>query len=212
MERKTRIPTQKRSLEKYEKILDAAFILFNEKGFYNITTADIGKKAGVATGSVYSYFVDKKEIYIEVLNRVSDKFYAPTHDFWEENRSISLNDEERIKNLFKVFIKLMMDCHNFSKLFHDDMMALELLDEDIAAIKVVNQKKRDQSTRDVFNIIQIPFKDEEAPEVFLHYCNVLIDDVCHEVLFDSAIRNTDIYIEQTVDLLYKLLLNLAVVK
>jgi len=209
MERKTRIPTQKRSLEKYEKILDAAFKLFNEKGFYNITTADIAKEAGVATGSVYSYFYDKKGIYIEVLNRVSDKFYAPTHDFWVENRSINLKDEESIKNLFKVFIKLMMDCHNFSKLFHDDMMALELLDEDIAAIKVVNQNKRNQNTRDVFDIIQFPFKDDEASEVFLHYCNLLIDDVCHEIIFDGLIKNPDTYLEQTVDLLYKVLLNLA---
>ena len=103
----------------------------------------------------------------------------------------------------------MMDCHNFSKLFHDDMMALELLDEDITAIKVISENKRDQNTRDVFNIIQIPFKDEEAPEVFLHYCNMLIDDVCHEILFHSSVKNPETYIEQTVDLLYKLLLNLA---
>lgn len=211
MEKKTRMPTQKRSLEKYEKILAAAFTLFNEKGYYNITTADIAKEAGVATGSIYSYFVDKKEIYIEVLKRISDKFYAPTHDFWEENGPVNLKEEESIKGLFKVFIRLMMDCHNFSKLFHDDMMALELLDEDIAALKAVNQKKRDQNTRDVFTIVQIPFKDEEAPEVFLHYCNILIDDVCHEILYDDSIKNPDFYIEQTVDLLYKLLKNLVVI-
>jgi AcrR family transcriptional regulator len=43
MERKTRIPTQKRALEKYERILEAAYKLFNEKGYYNTTTADISK-------------------------------------------------------------------------------------------------------------------------------------------------------------------------
>jgi len=209
MERKTRIPTQKRSLEKYEKILNGAFTLFDKRGYYNITTADIAKEAGVATGSIYSYFVDKKEIYIEVLKRISDKFYAPTHDFWEENRPLKIEDEVGIKNLFKLFIKLMMDCHDFSKLFHDDMMALELLDEDIARIKAENQKKRNQNTREVFTIIELPFRDEVAPEVFLHYCNILIDDVCHEVLYDEAIKDTNIYLEQTVDLLYKLLKNLT---
>ena len=43
MEKKIRIPTQKRALEKYNRILEAAYKLFNEKGYYNTTTADISK-------------------------------------------------------------------------------------------------------------------------------------------------------------------------
>jgi len=209
MERKTRRPSQIRSQDKYEKILAAAFLLFNEKGYYKITTADIAKEAGVSTGSLYSYFVDKKEIYIEVFTRISDKFYAPTIEFWEENGPINLKDEESIKKLFKIFIRLMMDCHNFSKLFHSDLTALELLDEDIAAIRTMSENKKEQNTRDVFELIKIPFKNKEASDIFLHYCNVLIDDVCHSILYDNTIKNTDLYIEQTVDLLYKLLQNLA---
>lgn len=209
MERKTRMPSQKRSLDKYEKILAAAFKLFNDVGYFNITTADIAKEAGVATGSIYSYFVDKKEIYIEVMKRICDKFYAPTRDFWEESGAINLKDEESIKKLFKVFIRLMMDCHNFSKLFHDEQTALAFLDKDVAEIIEINQNKRNQSTREVFDIIKIPFKDEEAPGIYLHYCNVLIDDVCHSILYDNTIKNIDVYIEQTVDLLYKLLQNLT---
>ncbi|MBP1736224.1 MAG: TetR/AcrR family transcriptional regulator [Oscillospiraceae bacterium] len=209
MERKTRMPVQKRSLEKYEKILDSAFTLFNEKGYYRVTTADIAKEAGVSTGSLYSYFVDKKEIYIEVHQRISNQFHLPTHSFWEISGPYQLKDEKRMKDLFKLFIKLMMDCHNFSKLFHDDMTALDLLDKDIAAINAESLKKRDQNTRDVFDIIKIPFKNEEAQNIFLHYCNLLIEDVCHGILFDDYIQDSGTYIEQTVDLLYKLLQNLA---
>ncbi len=209
MERRTRMPLQKRSIEKYENILKAAYTLLNEKGYYNITTADIAKEAGVATGSIYSYFADKKEIYIEILKRLNKQFFSPTHDFWIDKGPIELKDEEGIKKIFKTFIKLMMEYHNFTKLFHDDMMALELLDEDIAAIKKQNLKQREQNTRDVFEIIKIPFKNEDASKVFLHYCNLLIEDVCHEILYDKSIKDVDIYIEQTVDLLYKALQNLT---
>lgn len=209
MDRKTRMPSQKRSIEKYENILKAAFTLFNERGYYNITTADIAKEAGVATGSIYSYFEDKKDIFIEIMKRINKKFFSPTHDFWTDNGTIELKDEVSIKKIFKKFIKLMMEYHNFSKLFHDDMMALELLDEDIAVIRKENLKQREQNTRDVFEIIQIPFKNEEASKVFLHYCNLLIEDVCHEILYDKTIKDIDIYIEQSVDLLYKALQNLA---
>lgn len=209
MEKKTRVPVQKRSLEKYEKILTAAFHLFNERGYYNITTADISKEAGVATGSIYSYFVDKKEIYLEVIKRLTDKFFIPTHEFWAENGPIDLKDEESIKNLFRKFIKLMIDCHDFSKLFHDDMTALELLDEDIAFMRERNQEVRNQNTKDVFAILHIPFKNEEAEEIFLHYCNLLIDDVCHELLYNKNVINKEIYIVQAVDMLYRLLCNLT---
>jgi len=206
---KTRIPTQKRSLEKYEKIIAAAYKLFNEKGYYNTTTTDIAKESGVAIGSIYSYFLDKKEIYMEILKRISDKFEAPTHDFWTQKGSIAAMDEQEIKALFKIFIEIMMECHNFSKLFHDDMMALELLDEDIAKIKKQNENIRNQRTRDVFDIISIPFHTPEGSDIFLHYCNLLIDDVCHTILYDEAVPDKEIYLQQTVDLLYKSFQNLA---
>lgn len=210
MKKKTRRPTQKRSIEKYEKILSAAYKLFNEKGYFNITTADIAKEAGVATGSIYSYFTDKKEIFIEILNRINNKFTSPTHDFWKEKGPITLQNEASVKHLFEIFIKLMMDYHDFSKLFHDDIAALDLLDSDIRAVRRTSEMYRHQRTREIFEMIQIPFKDEESSDVFLHYCNLLIDDVCHTIIYDTSIEKKDLYIEQAVDMLYKALQNLTI--
>jgi AcrR family transcriptional regulator len=210
MEKKTRKPTQKRSIEKYEKIVAAAYKLINEQGYHNITTADIAREAGVATGSIYSYFTDKKDIFIEILRRVEEKFIAPTHDFWEARSPINLQDEESIKNLFEIFIKLMMDSHDFSKIFHDDITILDILDPDIRAIRGESHARRQQRTIEVFEMIQIPFKNPEASNVFLHYCNLLIDDVCHTVLYDNTIEDKNLYIDQAVDMLYKALQNLTV--
>ena len=66
-----REPKQKRSIEKKNKIIETALILFCEKGFYNTNTAEIAKAAGVSTGIVYNYFTDKKEIFLEAINRYS---------------------------------------------------------------------------------------------------------------------------------------------
>lgn len=63
----TRKPQQKRSIEKRAKILEAAFILFCEKGFEGTNTAEIAQYAGVATGTLYSYFSDKLDIYKTVF-------------------------------------------------------------------------------------------------------------------------------------------------
>lgn len=58
-----RKPQQKRSIEKKAKILEVAFVLFCERGFEKTNTAEIAKHAGVSTGTVYSYFNDKIDIY-----------------------------------------------------------------------------------------------------------------------------------------------------
>ena len=52
----TRIPVQKRSIEKRKRILEAGFQLFCEKGYYKTNTIEIARHAKVSTGTVYSYF------------------------------------------------------------------------------------------------------------------------------------------------------------
>lgn len=209
MEKKIKKPTQKRSIEKYEKIIEAAFKLFNEKGYFNTTTTDIAKEANIATGSVYTYFNDKKDIYIEISNRISKNIFEPTESFWEENKKLDFKDIKNVKKIFKIFIKDMMGYHNFSKLFHDDMTALKLLDKDIALLDKKDSKTRIERTKNILSILSIPFKSEEASNIFLHYCNLLIDDVCHEILYDNSIKDVDLYINQAAEMLYTLLKNLS---
>ena len=60
----TRIPSQKRSIEKRNRIIEKGFELMCNKGFYNTNTIDIAKYAGVSTGIIYQYFNDKHDIFI----------------------------------------------------------------------------------------------------------------------------------------------------
>lgn len=209
MDKKTRTPNQKRSVEKFEKIVAAAFKLFNEKGYYNTTTVDIAKEADVAIGSLYSYFNDKKDIYIEISKRITNNIFEPTLDFWEQNRELNFRDVETVKSIFHASIKIVMDNHTFSNLFHVDMMSLVLLDKDIAAIKEENYKKQSEKIREMLTSLSIPFKTKDAPDIFMHYLLLLIDDVCHQILYEKTIEDIDVYIEQAVEMIYKLLLNLS---
>jgi AcrR family transcriptional regulator len=204
MDRKTRKPTQKRSLEKYNSIVEAGFKLFNEKGYYNTTTADIAKEANVATGSVYSYFEDKKDIYIQVLEKINNAFNYPTQDFWIKNNKQSINDHTVFKDIFSEFLKLMIMCHNFSKTFHDDMEALSLLDKDISSVIKQNDINRQEKIFQIFNMLSIPFKSEIHSTIFMHYSDLLTNDVCHKVLYDSAVGDMDFYIDSCSEMLFSL--------
>ena len=70
-------PQQKRSLEKKERIVDAGLILMREKGFYNVTTADIAKAAGVSTGILYRYFENKMDILMAAITKLKKEMFLP---------------------------------------------------------------------------------------------------------------------------------------
>ncbi|HEB89400.1 MAG TPA: TetR/AcrR family transcriptional regulator, partial [Deltaproteobacteria bacterium] len=52
-----------------QKLIEAAVDCFERHGFDETTTAMIAARAGVAVGTVYNYFTDKREIILELLNQ-----------------------------------------------------------------------------------------------------------------------------------------------
>nr|WP_050898890.1 TetR/AcrR family transcriptional regulator [Mesorhizobium alhagi] len=56
------VPTQRRSRERFERILESAVELISEKGSEAFRMSDIVERAGVPFGSLYQYFPDKTAI------------------------------------------------------------------------------------------------------------------------------------------------------
>jgi len=50
-----------------EQILKAALEVFSEKGFGAATIPDIAGNAGLAVGSIYNYFPNKRELFVAVI-------------------------------------------------------------------------------------------------------------------------------------------------
>ncbi|AAK78006.1 AcrR family transcriptional regulator [Clostridium acetobutylicum] len=127
MDKEVRKPQQKRSIEKKKRILDAANTLLLKNGYYDITTADIAKAAGLSTGTVYAYFKDKKDILLSSLYESSKSFREQTLN---ELDKISQNDNpvNTIKNVLQIFIKFHT---SYPKKYHDELMSLSYIDEDV---------------------------------------------------------------------------------
>ncbi|MCQ4086988.1 TetR/AcrR family transcriptional regulator [Saccharibacillus sp. JS10] len=60
--------------EKHEAILDSAFEIFGQKGFYETKISDITEHAGIAKGTMYLYFKSKEELFTAVTQRDWDNF------------------------------------------------------------------------------------------------------------------------------------------
>jgi AcrR family transcriptional regulator len=53
------------------RLLTAAEELFGERSYHRTTVADICARAGMATGSFYSYFGSKAEIFAAVVRAIN---------------------------------------------------------------------------------------------------------------------------------------------
>ena len=63
------VPTQQRSRERFERILDCAAALMVEKGSDALTMSDVVERSGVGFGSLYQYFPDKTAIIATLAER-----------------------------------------------------------------------------------------------------------------------------------------------
>lgn len=68
-----RKPSQVRSRDRVERILDATAALLSEMPVEKITTAAIAHKAGVPIGSVYQYFPNKLAVLAQLARRVMEQ-------------------------------------------------------------------------------------------------------------------------------------------
>jgi AcrR family transcriptional regulator len=64
---------QRRPAERRREILDAAALVFGERGFESATLADVAERAGVSPGTVQHYFGTKAALFQEVI---ADRFFA----------------------------------------------------------------------------------------------------------------------------------------
>lgn len=92
-------PKQKRSLERFNQLLDVADQLFAEHGYDNVSTNHIADAANVAIGSVYHFFPSKAAVLMALIDRYRSEL---AHIFPQETappRQIAEILQEMIVNL-----------------------------------------------------------------------------------------------------------------
>ena len=200
MEREIRVPRQKRSIEKKNNIIDAAYRIFNEKGYNNTNTVEIAKEAGIATGSVYAYFKDKKDIFIEALKKYSNNITENVMNKLEE-----IPIDEDLLNVIKIIINISIESHSTSSNLHDEIMSLSYLDEDVKNhFKVLQSEIMDK----VLNQLEkrnIKVKNEKE-KMFLIVS--IMDSLCHECAYNRDIDfDKDIAIDECANMINCLLID-----
>lgn len=170
----TRMPKQKRSIEKRNRIIEKGFELICKNGYYNTNTNDIAKYANVSTGIVYQYFNDKKEIFLEGINLYYNSIMFPILDVLDFNKDL----DDTINEIIDKYILK----HTLSKDAHEEIIALSHLDTDVSKIfhqKELNMTERVINLLDNSNIVLNNKKEK------VHIIIGLIENLCHNIIYHN---------------------------
>lgn len=174
-----RVPKQKRSILKYDAIVRAGYDLFCQQGYYKTNTAEIAKRAGVSVGVVYSYFQDKKDILIQLIDAYLMEL---------EQRFSTVLDEmtagQELESVIDRFAESLRASHRMNQAAHDEFLALALRNEEIRKKfdsfedKILQELFRELSKRQ--NIAKVHLMER------LRLSYGVIEHLCHDTIWSSA--------------------------
>ena len=173
-----RQPKQKRSIQMKEKILSAAMQLICDKGFFETTTNEIAKAAGISIGSLYSYFSDKDTILAELLERHHQHFMS-VFEILSTEMNVQLYSENLHEWLRRLVMKLI-DLHLSVKDFNRALSELYYAKPEVAAILDSHEEEIRRAVLELLreNVSRVQADDLEAASVVIvDFINALVDRV-----------------------------------
>lgn len=199
-EKTVRAPKQARSVNTKEKILDTAYRLFCEKGYYKTTTNEIAKTAGISIGSLYSYFKDKDTIFMEILERYHREFVAAN----EKMTAVIGSFKTDIRSWLRRLIESLIQLHEIGKELNHEITVLCYTKPEVAAIMEQHMENSRKITLDCFQLLQedINYDDiEAAATVTYDFTSSIVD----RIVFGKNTIDRERIIKAGVEALYRFL-------
>jgi len=121
-------PVQQRSAKRVEQMLGACATLIDELGYDGVTTTLIAERAGVAVGSLYQFFPDKRAVVQALTKRNLDYFTA------EIDRRLDWVNLEHwwhgVDTIIDIYVEMYRDIPGFARVRFGDVIDLRFIDDE----------------------------------------------------------------------------------
>ena len=121
-------PVQQRSAKRVEQMLEACAALIDELGYDGVTTTLIAERAGVAVGSLYQFFPDKRAVVQALTKRHLDHFTAQI-----EQRLDWAHLEHwwhGVDTIIDIYVEMYRTIPGFSRVRFGDVIDLRFIDDE----------------------------------------------------------------------------------
>lgn len=164
---------------KRENLLSASYDLFIRKGVNDTSISDITESAGVAKGTFYLYFIDKWDIYEQLIIERSYLLFKEALMYINEKNIKKFPD--KLINIFDYIIDS----------FTNDSDLLKFIGRNLS-LGIYNNIIKDEYTYqydDIKSILEKEMKEYnkniKRPDIILFMMIELISSCCYEVILNS---------------------------
>lgn len=201
---KARVPKQTRGIETREKIVRAATVLFTEKGYHQTNALQIAAAADVATGTFYSYFNNKKEVFAEIIERIFRNISEKVLLKFELRNNTSLTYQDA-KSVAHLLLNQILSEYKVNGKLLKQILAMALLDKEIEKMRRQEEKKQIDLLISLMKTYKdyIRVSDFEAAAVILLKC---AEEMLHQIKWNSTGIKKDRLINEMGDIALRYLL------
>ncbi len=94
-----------------EKILEAALLCFNEKGYHKTSIDDIAIKGNISKGGIYYHFKSKDELFLKLFNFRLNRYIEQLKSYIQEE----VDPEKQIRILIQKWGYILKENEDFFK-------------------------------------------------------------------------------------------------
>lgn len=136
-----RVPVQERSAARVQRMLDACAELVDQLGYDGLTTTLLAERAGVAIGSIYQFFGDKRAVVQALTVRNLETYLARI------GRRLAANNLTQwwdgVDAVIDEYVAMQRDTPGFRGLHFGDIVDVHLLDPERDNNAVIVSELRD---------------------------------------------------------------------
>jgi AcrR family transcriptional regulator len=195
-----REPVQQRGKEKKERIITAARKLLNHNEYEAVTTNLIAAEAGVSVGTFYAYFMDKRDVFLEVIREYSRDIFGELMANMKELKQGPQDLEEVVRHLILVAKKR----HDHEKGLHKQMLVQSIRDPEIRELSLMEEGRADSLIREILDRYadQIDVKDVDAAIFLVTTC---VEEMIHHLIIHGSGIPEERVFEELARMVYRYL-------
>ena len=186
-----REPVQQRGKEKKARIITATRRLLNSSDYDTVTTNRIARKAGVSVGTFYSYFKDKRDVFLAVIRQYSEDIFSEMITGIQDMKQVP----PRLKEVVHRLILVAKKRHDHEKGLHKQMLVQSIRDPEIRDLALMEEGRADSVVREIFAQYadQIDVKDRDAAVFLVTTC---VEEMIHHlILYGTKIPEVRVFEE-----------------
>lgn len=192
-------PKQNRGLETKQRILQAGFELFSQKGLHGTNSREIAATAGVSIGSFYTYYKDKRLLFMELIRSHCSKILKVLNNF-----SVEAYLEKDPREAVHTLIQSVWMLHTSVYPLNQKAIALREID---AEIDMIIREQEEAIVQRLVEILQgaeskLRIQDLETAAWLM---DRLIIEVMHSDSRQKPIAERDRIVNQLVDMISRYL-------